>query len=336
MAVKAIPLKAFAERVVLRYETLRVHTTTQRIRQILEILARIQVKGKPAVRSTKDLTQDLVMHFIKLRRSGAPADRGRQLLESSIIGRPALNPVCDNTIIGELGALKAICNLALDWDGLEKIPFKPRERLLRPEKLKRLSHLTIAQAGDYLDFLERSIFDWRGHRLYALVSLFLYTGIRRSEGLLLWAEDVNLELGVISLIERDKHFKTVGSAAPVGCPPELSKTLTSWLPRRGGSPFAFPGVTGKGAWTGGSKGYKPLDRVKATALEAGFPGVTIQMFRHTWRTNSEWWGISKDEAQDQLRHADVKTQNHYRHEDLARRAFAVRNVSYRGRARKLG
>jgi integrase len=336
MAVKAIPWKAFADRVVLRYETLREHTTTQRIRQILEILARIEVKGKPAVKTTKDLNQDLVMYFIKLRRSGLPADRDRQLLDPTVRGRPTLNGVCDNTIIGELGYLKAICSLAFDWDGLERIPFKPRERLLKPESLKRLSHLTIDQAGAYLDFLERSIFDWRGHRLFALVSLYLYTGIRRSEGLWLWAEDVDLELSVIHLVERDKTFKTVGSAQPVGCPPELGVSLSRWLPRRGGSPYAFPGVTGVGPWTGGSAGYKPLDRVKATAEQAGFPGVTIQMFRHTWTTNAQWWGVSKDEAQDQLRHADVKTQRHYRHEDLLRRAAAVRNVSFRGRARKLG
>lgn len=314
MSVKALPFPVFTERILLHYETLRERSTLQRMRQICKVLTNLKHNGKPVVKSTRDLTSEMVLYFIQARRAA---------------------PVCENTIIGELGYLKALCNFAVDRDCLEKVPFRPRQKMLRPEPLKRRTHLTIEEAARYLDHLGRNLLDWRGHRLYALAATYAYTGVRRNEGLYAWVEDVDLDVSILHLVERDERFKTVGSAAPVGIPPELAEILRRWMPRCG-SRWLFPGATGVGPWTGGSKGYKPLDRIKITAEEVGLTDVTIQCFRHTWATAAEWWGISRDGVQEQLRHADVKTQVHYRHEDLVRRAHAVRGVSFRQSQRKHG
>lgn len=322
MSRNPIPYEQFRTRLMREYRNTRRPATIQRMDQVSRIVGELVEHSSLVVKTTADLTPDLVQLYIEVRRNGIP--------DPAKPGKWIKKPVRQNTIIGELGYLKALCNFAVEELGaLERCPFRRGKKLLKPAPLLHRTHLTREEVGRLLEHLRKSIFEWRGHRLYALVSLYAYTGVRKDEGLYVMIEDLRLDDGILLIQERDSNLlKTEKSAAPVGLPPELVSILRPWASRCA-SQWLFPGIQGKGPWDGGSPGYKPLDRVKAAAAEVGLEDVTIQMFRHSWASNSRWWGISDDEVKEQLRHSDIETQAHYRHEDLKRRAYAVRNVTYR-------
>jgi len=335
MATKAIPYAQFTAKLMRRYENMRQPTTVQRMRLVSTIVGEMSdqstsapKKGRkkpagPFVKTTAQLNDDMVQLFIETRRNGIhdPADpTGKRYLRK---------PVKQNTIIGELAYLKALCNYAVEHDFLARCPFKPKERLLRPMPLVHKTHLTRDEAADLLDHLSKDVFNWHGHRLYALTAFYLYTGVRKCEALYGMVEDLDLAEKIFYVQDRDENLlKTEGSCAPIGLPPELVPILESWS-KRCASKWLFPGLKGNGPWVSGSIGYRPLDKIQAAAKAVGLEGVTIQSFRHTWKTNCRWWGISSDEAQEQLRHSDIRTQKHYDHEDLKRKAHAVKNVSFK-------
>ena len=180
-----------------------------------------------------------------------------------------------------------------------------------------------------LDHLSGDVASWEGHRLYALVSTFAFTGLRRDEGLKLQLGDVDLGERVIRLTDRSP-LKTEASAVPVPVPDALADVLGTWLPRAG-SVWAFPGVARAGPWTGGSAGRRPLDRAQRAAEAVGIPDFTFQGLRQTWATMAESrWGLSELVVQRVLRHTTARTQRLYRKADLDNLTAAVRSLSFTG------
>jgi integrase len=126
-------------------------------------------------------------------------------------------------------------------------------------------------------------------------------------------------------------------------PDELAAVLELWVAkavapplvalRRASRPaqlWLFPGSTGANAWTGGPPGYKPLDVLVAAGSAVGVDGFTFQSLRHSWATHGEYWGLGETMIQRQLRHTTRKTQQVYRHADLANLATSVRAISFVG------
>jgi len=71
----------------------------------------------------------------------------------------------------------------------------------------------------------------------------------------------------------------------------LARTDYPWL-RRGVVPFelcphVFPGVMGKGPWTGGSPGGRALDHLQAMGRAVGVDGFGFLSLRHSWSTHAQ-------------------------------------------------
>jgi integrase len=279
---------------------LRSPRTKKKLAHILDSVAAL-----PGVKTTADLTPATVAAFVSTLAT--------------------LNP---NTANGYLGYLRRACNYAVARGYLRASPFAAHNFRLRPRPPAD-AHLGADQVGAILAHLAGSRATWEEHRLYALIATFAFTGLRRDEGLRLRVADVDLANRVIQVVDRaSSPLKTEGSAAPVPIAEVLAEVLAEWLPRSG-SPWAFPGITRVGPWTGGPAGKRPLDEAKAAALAAGVAGLTFRGLRQTWATMAESrWGLSELVVQRVLRHARPQTQQLYRKADLPNLTAAVRDLTF--------
>jgi integrase len=180
----------------------------------------------------------------------------------------------------------------------------------------------------------------RGEASDPLVYFEAYTGARVGEALHLeWDREVNLAggarakevdfgLGVAFLNWKSEHgLKTAGSEAPIGLPDALLAVLRDWKQHQR-CRWVFPNADGN-PWTSGGPGYKHLDHLKALATRAGVKHATWKMFRHSLNTHGkQWFGLSKEQMQVQLRHEDEETQHHYDHADLANLRAAVKDIDF--------
>ncbi len=313
----------FESHVLLRYRTIRAQSTAEGITRLFKNLREMGIE------SPSQLDADLVLHFIEFRRAKG---------------------VCENTIIGELGRLKAVCGYAVKKKLIDESPFVAGERLLRPEPPKRLSHLTMRELSRLLEQCELEIAEaieldraspkskndddprltreWQARRLHALIATYIYTGARKNEVLYLWGEDINLSSRMIEISPKRRRLKTPGSDRRVPIITELFEVLEDWLPRTG-SQFAFPGVRGKAPWTGGSPGYKPLHKVKGICERAGISGAFIHLFRHSFCTHLEGMGVPAAGAMRITGMTQSKTLSYYTHADEKNLHGFVSNVRFK-------
>jgi integrase len=155
--------------------------------------------------------------------------------------------------------------------------------------------------------------EWYAHRRRALVWLLASTGLRATEALTARSEDFDGE--ILEVTSAWKRTKTTKSRQPVPVIEPASTRMIEWMRIRGESEWIFPASTKDTPWLQGSRGYKPLDQLKALGERSGVIGVTLQSFRHTFATMSELWGLSETQIQRILRHTTTLTQRHYRHAD---------------------
>jgi integrase len=280
----------------------------------------------PGLRSprTRKKLEHVLAAFAALPGVKSPADLTPAAVALYCSSLAELNP---NTVNGYLAYLRRACNYAVARGYLRSSPFAAHNFRRRPRTPADL-HLPAAAVGRLLAHLAADVASWEGHRLYALVATFAFTGIRRDEGLRLQAADVDLAGRVIRLSDRTP-LKTEGSAVPVPMPAELAEILAAWLPRAG-SIWAFPGVRRKSPWTGGPTGRTPLASAQAAARSVGVEGLTFRGLRQTWATMAESrWGLSELTVQRVLRHATPRTQRIYRKADLDNLTAAVRSIGFR-------
>ena len=249
----------------------------------------------PGVSTTADLTTDGVAQFIEARRSGNV-----------------------NTLRSVLRALKTASLYACEEGWLDR---PPQWRRLFPRAAPALKkrHLSYDQVVNVLAAMEAEATDWRGLRLYTITATVVYTGLRRNECLYLWRSDCDLGNGVL-FVDPRRRQKTVASAAPVPIPDGLRPVLSRWLeasPNPDPETWLFPGVMGRGPWSGGAPGYRPLDFLKAAALRAGVENATFHGLRHTLaKLYVSKFGGTADQARSLLRHTDASTtEAHYLHRD---------------------
>jgi integrase len=284
---------------------LKAKATLCKVRQVLREFGEL-----PSVRTTADLRPVAVARW----RAAHP-DRS------------------DATCHSLLRSFRSACELGIASGCLAANPCAPKQLwpdVCRPERER---HLPLHEISALLEHLERKAgLSWHGHRLYALVATVAYTGLRKLEALRLQVTDLDFARGCVRVVAR-KRLKTRAAEAPVGMPAELEDVLRGWLTQIGRSlVWLFPNVSRTGPWTGGPPGHKPLDRLQAEAREAGLDGCTFQSLRHSWATHAELWGLGETMIQRQLRHTTRRTQEVYRHADVANLAGSVRSISFRPQA----
>lgn len=227
-----------------------------------------------------------------------------------------------------LGGLRAVCNYAHYMGYLDRTPFGYRKHWVRTPKARAKKHHSAEAISSVLSMLESERREgWDSHRLFALVSLYAYTGLRKLEALHAKVEDFHLADGYLDLVAR-RPFKTPESEALVPLPQRLIETLAEWLPKTG-SEWAFPHKLRTGPWTEGRVGHKPLDQVKLAGDRAGVEGFTIQSLRHSWATHAEsLWDLGDGVIKRVLRHTNLRTQANYRHADLVNLRAQVRSIAF--------
>lgn len=296
-----VPIAEWASAVTALYATRR-RTTRIRMGQALRELAALAGPGA----TTAELTPALVARYGSYRpdRRKATAD-------------------------GLLAAVRAACRVAADrrWIGPTQLA-GASWTVLRPEETPRRKHHTPAEVGRVLAHLARDAGSWEGGRLHALACVLAYAGLRKMEALHLRAEDVDLRGGFLRVRPNGRPLKTRSSAATVPMPDRLVEVLRAWLPRCG-SPWLFPGATRKGPWTGGSKGRRAADRLRAAGEAVGVPGFTPHTLRHSLATTLAARGVSDRQVRQVLRHAPgTVALEHYVHRDLAALRERVRRLDF--------
>jgi integrase len=296
---------------------LRARETQRRMTRVLDAI------GALGVETTAELTPALVARFIGAR----PRDE---------------HP---NTTHGLVSTLRAACNYAAGQRYCAASPFATRRKWVRTvtpkapehhsrEEIARVLALAAADVGRKTGWAQ-----WRARRLHALVATVAYTGLRKSEALHLRVEDLDLDAGMLLVVARaGSELKTDAAAQPVPMPTALVEILRGWLPhlaipedlhkeprpscRLGWDPtridpgWVFPCCYRTGPWLGGSRGGKPLDRLKRLGKRAGLAApLTFQSLRHSWATHAEFWGLSDAQIQRVMRHTNTRTQWRYRHAD---------------------
>ena len=173
--------------------------TLEKYRQITNL---VEAMG---IRSTDELTTGMVSAFIAARP-------------------PGQSP---HTLWGLLCHLRTMCSYAEEKRYVAISPF----RLKKLSKWVRVGapagrrHLDRGEVRTLLDFMERDVEQkegwakWRARRLYALTATTVYTAMRAREAQRMWAEDLDLEGGVINLVPRGvRLLKTDASANPIVAP----------------------------------------------------------------------------------------------------------------------
>lgn len=229
-----------------------------------------------------------------------------------------------------LSAWRTVCNYAQFEGYIDKNPFGFRglRQWVRGVKQRKKRHHSWEDISRVLSLLanERSE-SWENERLFALVSTYVFTGLRKLEALRLKVEDFDLDAGFGSIVARER-LKTAASEDVIPLPDQLISVLREWLPRTG-CEWAFPHAYRTGPWTEGPSGRKPLDRVKAAGERAGVDGFTILSLRHSWATHAESrWGIPEAVIKRVLRHTSLQTQLNYRHPDMVNLREQVRGIGF--------
>lgn len=295
-----------------REELLRLYRPPLRARGTYSMMKRaFNLLAELKATTTADLTEGLVAELIKSR----PPD------------------LSCRTIAQYLRCLRIIAKFCIHRGYLGESPFAFRgvSAWVRITPVEHRRYYTSDEVRRILDTMQEDVnstdgwIQWRARRLLALTATYAYGGFRASEGARLWVEDIDLELGIITVSDRF-GVKTIGSARLVPAPPKLRAILQDWLPHRMDAPpgyldeealkcpFAFPNVTRSNYWYDGPTAQKPINRLKAVALRAGVEDATFARFRHAWATQAEFLGIPGAGIQRILGHTtELTSLRNYRH-----------------------
>jgi len=241
-----------------------------------------------------------------------------------------------------------ICNFAVNCGYLNISPFQARPvrswvRLGSPQVKHHHSKEEIRRV---LDLMAKDVqikegwAKWRARRLYALTILFSYTGLRRNEGLFLHVEDIDLDARVVWVRDRQSHrTKTEAAAQAVALPAAVIPVLRDWLIHRLDRPpgtklplevpWMFPNIRASNAWSDGSPGTRPLDRLAAVGLRAGVQGLTWHSLRRSLATHLEGFGLAQPLITRTLRHTSERvTRDWYQGRDLPALVQAVERFDF--------
>jgi integrase len=319
VAAGPVPWETFKAELLEQYgPALRRPATRRTIEHMCEMLEALGVSY------VHDLNLSLITRFVSTRD-------------------PKLSP---NTVRSYLRVIQAICGHAWNLEYLPVSPFtrRPIRTWVRGSKPRGVRHLTKVQVRAMADVLasdsrdKRGWAQYRSRRTEALFTLIAWTGLRRGEAQWCQVQDLDLDKGIVWVVSRSTHkTKTEGSEKFVILPPPAAAILREWLLHRMDSPdgsarssnYLFPNLKRPTPWTGGSRGCKPLQRLKAIARRAGVEVVSFQMLRRSCATNMEAAGASVAQIKRQLRHSSASTtEGWYMQSDLDNMSQAMQGFGY--------
>jgi len=217
----------------------------------------------------------------------------------------------NRTVNIEMEFLRRIFNKAVKWEMLERNPFDVGEDLFYKDTIKRERALTE-------DEVKRLIDACPGY-LKPIVITAIYTGLRKGDILSLKWKDVDLERGLIRLLEQ----KT-GKTRNIVLNSDMKSLLQS-LPVRG--EYVFPNKHGKP--------FKDIKRSFQTALkDAGIEQrkdrrekVVFHTLRHTCISLLTEKGADTTMVKNYVAHASEEMTERYTHlsEEYARRTADILN-----------
>jgi integrase len=317
-----IPFDRFATELLGLYaHGLRSPATRRGMKHALGVLREL------GVRSTADLNVSLIGRLVTTRKAG-------------------LSP---NTVKGLLRYVQTVCTYAAKSGYLKVNPFavRPLRTWIRGSAPKGVKHLTRAQIRAILDLLDKDVAErvgfaqWRANRLRCLINICAYCGLRKSEALYLQVDDIDLEAGIIHIVDRAEHrCKTEKSSQPVPIPDGLRPALVDWLEHRLDAPpamirpvnpWVFTNMMKPTPWVGGSHGVRALDRFKQAAIRAGVPGevANLHALRRSLATHLESQGCGQAMITRILRHTTTATSTtFYQKADIDNMRRAVDGFSY--------
>jgi integrase len=217
----------------------------------------------------------------------------------------------NRTVNIEMEFLGRIFNKAVKWDMMERSPFDRGEGLFYRDTLKRERALT----GDEV----KRLIDACPPYLKPIVATAVYTGLRKSDVLCLRWKDIDLERGIIQVVETktEKTRNIVLNSDMI--------TLLKNLPVRG--EYVFPGKNGKP--------FMDVKRSFQTALkDAGIEQsedrrqkIVFHTLRHTCISLLTERGADTTMVKNYVAHASEEMTKRYTHlsEEYARRTADILN-----------
>jgi integrase len=301
------------------------HHYHNKCRNVCDTLASLGVK------TTYDLTPDLVNRYIASRPEG----------ESPW------------TTWGYLAMLRTIVNHATQRRKLIVSPFDrvPIRRLVRLSRPKGKRHLSMAEIGRLLGVLRSDIetdkgwVQWKARRLYMVVCLGLYCGLRKMEILRLHVGDIDFEARVVRLVPHNKtgKLKTPESEQAVAMADALIPIVREWLEHRLDAPrdfdmpaevpYLIPTCSRRAAWTEGngrgSGPSRPLFQLQQAAARAGISHATLHMLRRSTATHLQTIGVPRSMISRILRHTrEEVTEKWYQESDEDSMVKAVKDLIF--------
>jgi integrase len=283
--------------------------------------------ARPAVATTADMTVRLVGRIVTERTARNESPR---------------------TTVGFLRCFSAASTIAVQSGYLTRSPFavKPIKRWLRAGKPTGRRHLSKLEIATLLGHLKRAVaaaapgwLQWKARRLWAMVAVAVYCGLRRGELEYLEVSDVALDGRIIHIRPKKAHrLKTGASEAPVPMPRALVPIVREWLEHRLDPPvwepdverpWLWPGSKGRSPWVGGGPGMRNLDALQAAAKAAGIEGrITWQMLRRSLATHLRSFGVPGAMAAQVLRHSEAVDELFYNESDEDNLRDAVADVEF--------
>jgi len=205
----------------------------------------------------------------------------------------------------ELGVLKHMLSIAIEWGYLYENPAKPVKKLR--ENNARLRYLTKAEIDHLISAANPN--------LRPILITAVNTGMRRGEIFDLKWEHIDLRNRVLEVVDPKNGEKR---ALPI------NKTLLAALhrlPRRLDTPYVFPGKNG-GRLTDINKGFL------AARKKAELDDVTLHTFRHTFASHLVMAGVDLMTVKELLGHKSIKMTERYSHLSPNHKAKAVKVLDH--------
>ena len=217
-----------------------------------------------------------------------------------------ISSLSKTTLMIYLKHLNGAFNTAVRWKHIQENPLPKRQKV----RIQTKRHLPYLSAEEIQILLDTAL----DQQFQTLLKVYLYTGARREEALVLRFDDVQLAEGLITIHGiKDSEDRTL----PLH--PVLSKAMSTHMAgkKRGERLFTY------------SPDYVS-HHFKKIVVAAGLPDwLTIKVLRRTFGSHMAISGLDLRRLQEMLGHSDIRTTiSHYAHLSSGTRVDLGKYLSY--------